>query len=368
MYDRKRLSGVHKTKTRIAAQRRGLVDSGRDAGASAVGGAAKEEQRMNLSALEFHEIANEFPLLSEEETQQLADDIKARIKKGQKALIEPLMSYEEKLLDGRNRWNACKIAKYKLQADDVVSFEEEHEGEDPHLYVISTNIRRRHLTVSQRGVIGDNLYVRMTESEKTRKKSGVPDFSPTSAEDRKQKAAEAAHVGVDTIEEVGYVKKRSPEQYAKLRAGTTTPNKAAKEVRQQVQQQKITAVDEAQAWRKVEKVCGKVFVTELHTDQIPELAEVKHLVSFAKLPETEMPLVAALIRRSKLDLDHAQNFVTRYTDKGGLKPDWNWRVRHFLALMEGKETRQIIEVPGEGKLRVIVERVDELEVKNQGNK
>jgi ParB-like chromosome segregation protein Spo0J len=75
---------------------------------------------MNLNDLEFHEIANTFPLISEEETQQLADDIKK-----QNRLIEPIVLYEEKILDGRNRFKACKLAGYRLQPNDVILFEDE---------------------------------------------------------------------------------------------------------------------------------------------------------------------------------------------------------------------------------------------------
>jgi ParB-like chromosome segregation protein Spo0J len=88
-----------------------VVSAGLDVNGREVGGAAKQERRMNLSALEFHEIANEFPLLTDQETQELADDIEKN------GLEERLVLFEEKILDGRNRYNACKLIKRRVSRD-----------------------------------------------------------------------------------------------------------------------------------------------------------------------------------------------------------------------------------------------------------
>ena len=48
--------------------------------------------------VEFHEIANAFPMMPESELQALADDIAAN------GLQEMIVEYEGKILDGRNRF------------------------------------------------------------------------------------------------------------------------------------------------------------------------------------------------------------------------------------------------------------------------
>ena len=54
--------------------------------------------------MEFHPIANIFPMMGEEELDQLADDIM------QNGLRQPIVLYQGQILDGRNRYQACELA------------------------------------------------------------------------------------------------------------------------------------------------------------------------------------------------------------------------------------------------------------------
>ena len=92
---------------------------------------------------EFHKHAALFPMLAGEDLKKLADDIKA------KGLTEPITLHEGKILDGRNRYNASKLAKVELGPDQFDTYE----GDDPLGFVISKNLHRRHLTDSQRIMI-----------------------------------------------------------------------------------------------------------------------------------------------------------------------------------------------------------------------
>lgn len=51
--------------------------------------------------MDFHPIANLFPLMTGDEYLALVEDIRAN------GLLEPVVLYEGKILDGRNRYNAC---------------------------------------------------------------------------------------------------------------------------------------------------------------------------------------------------------------------------------------------------------------------
>jgi len=57
-------------------------------------------------------------------------------------LREPIVMFESKLLAGRNRYRACLEAGM----EDICGYQ----GDDPVAYVISLNLRRRHLDESQR--------------------------------------------------------------------------------------------------------------------------------------------------------------------------------------------------------------------------
>jgi ParB-like nuclease domain len=96
---------------------------------------------------EFHPLADIFPMLNDDELKALADDIKA------KGLTEPITLYEGKVLDGRNRHRACELAEVELRPDYFTQYE----GDDALGFVVSKNLRRRHLNESQRAAIAAEI-------------------------------------------------------------------------------------------------------------------------------------------------------------------------------------------------------------------
>ncbi|HKF12908.1 MAG TPA: ParB/RepB/Spo0J family partition protein [Xanthobacteraceae bacterium] len=93
---------------------------------------------------EFHPIANVFPLMVGDEFKRLKEDIKIRKQQ------EPIIIHEGKILDGRNRYNACK------QLGILVGVKQ-YEGDDPVGFVLSANLHRRHLNESQRAMVAAKL-------------------------------------------------------------------------------------------------------------------------------------------------------------------------------------------------------------------
>ena len=95
---------------------------------------------------EFHEFAEIFPMMSEEALSSLAADIKAN------GLREPVRLFEGRILDGRNRFLACR------RAGVPATFEEFRGDRDAALrFVISLNLERRHLDESQRAMAGARI-------------------------------------------------------------------------------------------------------------------------------------------------------------------------------------------------------------------
>ena len=102
----------------------------------------------NQNDIAFHEIANIFPLLKDDELADLAKDIKAN------GLLSPIVTYQGKILDGRNRFNACLMA-------EIEPFYEDYDTNlglgTPLAYVVSVNLKRRHLTDDERGEVAAKI-------------------------------------------------------------------------------------------------------------------------------------------------------------------------------------------------------------------
>ena len=117
-----------------------------------------------------HPYADVLPLLEGKALADLTADVKTN------GLREPIVLFAGMILDGRNRWNACKAAGVEPRFVD-------YQGNDPLALVISMNVRRRHLDESQRSLIALRL-ANMRQGERT-------DLQP-SANLRKVSQAEAA--------------------------------------------------------------------------------------------------------------------------------------------------------------------------------
>jgi N6-adenosine-specific RNA methylase IME4 len=94
--------------------------------------------------LKFHPLADIFPLLDGYELAGLVDDIRAN------GLREPIWIYEQKILDGRNRHRAAAAAGVQCPART-------YDGDDPVGFVVSLNLKRRHLSESQRAMVAAKL-------------------------------------------------------------------------------------------------------------------------------------------------------------------------------------------------------------------
>ena len=95
-------------------------------------------------SLLIHDLAKIFPLIEGRAFDDLVEDIKAH------GLRQPIVMHEGKVLDGRNRLRACQ----KIGLDpQTVPFD----GADPIAFVVSANLRRRHLKDSQRALIAARI-------------------------------------------------------------------------------------------------------------------------------------------------------------------------------------------------------------------
>ena len=131
----------------------------------------------------YHKASCMFPLTKGAEFAALVDDIKAR------GLVHPIVLYENRILDGRDRYRACRRA-------GVAPRYETFNGDDPVAYVISANILRRHLTRAQiREVIAREIKRRPDLSDRQIAKTTKVDHKTVrSVRAEKERRGEFPHV------------------------------------------------------------------------------------------------------------------------------------------------------------------------------
>ena len=93
---------------------------------------------------EYHDIANCWPMIEPEKFAELCDDI------AENGLLNSIVLYEGKILDGRNRYRAC----VEVGAEPTFT---EYDGDDPTGHAISLNSMRRDLNPSQRAMVAEKL-------------------------------------------------------------------------------------------------------------------------------------------------------------------------------------------------------------------
>jgi ParB-like nuclease domain len=117
--------------------------------------------------LEPHPFSSMFPPISDDDFTTLVADIKAN------GLLQPIVVYQGKILDGNNRYRAI------CQGNNEGRFTvEEFKGDDAkaRAYVISANIHRRHLSPEQRRVI----IAALLKADPTKSNRQIADQTKTS--------------------------------------------------------------------------------------------------------------------------------------------------------------------------------------------
>lgn len=118
----------------------------------------EREQAKGAIRMEFHEVANVFPSMGDEEYRQLVADIKAN------GLREPIWTYQGKIIDGRHRYRAC-------QGLGIEPRFREWDGSGSLVqFVVSLNLHRRHLTSSQKAVVALDIERLLAEEAKERQR------------------------------------------------------------------------------------------------------------------------------------------------------------------------------------------------------
>lgn len=137
---------------------------------------------------EFHPLANLFPLIEGQSFDELVADIAAH------GLHEPIEILQGRILDGRNRYRALQAAGIAVDKHHLRYFRPELYG-DPLAYVISKNLKRRHLNESQRAMVGARIAT-MRQGERTdlQPSANLPKVATPTPDPSPQGGGEAAAI------------------------------------------------------------------------------------------------------------------------------------------------------------------------------
>ena len=95
--------------------------------------------------LSLHELATLFPPMTDEEIADLKTDI------SQNGVHQPIAVWQDSIIDGRHRYHVCQELGIEPPLRHLP------DDADPVAFVVSANMNRRHLTASQRAMIGEEL-------------------------------------------------------------------------------------------------------------------------------------------------------------------------------------------------------------------
>lgn len=163
-----------------------------------------------------HEYADIFPMMLPQQISDLAEDMQ---KNGQ---IDPIVIYEGKILDGRNRYAACQSIGI---APTVCDFN----GPDALAFVLSHNLHRRHLDKSQLAMIAETVAnLRHGEAGRGREIELSKDNSIQPDRKTRKQAAKELGVSEPSIDRARVVRKKGiPELIKAVEDGKMSVAKAA---------------------------------------------------------------------------------------------------------------------------------------------
>lgn len=179
----------------------------------------------------FHRYANLFPMMQQEEFDSLVADI------SEKGLLEPIFLFQEQILDGRNRYNACKKIGIGVKTKEFQGTEE-----DALNAVLSWNLERRHLSSFQKACIATDVlpeFERLAKERQLRTKenrekaSFVPEKIPEQDFQKNKSGMEsrelaAAQLGTNPryVSDAKKLEQTAPDVFQAARSGYLNASQA----------------------------------------------------------------------------------------------------------------------------------------------
>jgi ParB-like chromosome segregation protein Spo0J len=182
-------------------------------------------QEVWRAVIASHPLAALIPPMSAEEFTKLVQDI------AQNGLMEPITTFEGKILDGRHRYAACR------QAGVAPRFTE-FAGPDPVAFVLSKNLHRRHLTAAQKAAIAAEALPLLEERERERQRAAaevtnlklgrktneetLPQKIAEAFSEAREQAAQLTGSNRQYVSDAKKIREQAPEVFEAMKAGAVS--------------------------------------------------------------------------------------------------------------------------------------------------
>jgi len=254
---------------------------------------------LQLGGYRVHPAAAVFPMISDEDLAELAEDIKAH---GQ---LEPVWLYDDPelgnvLLDGRNRVRACEIAGVPVST-------RVYGGDDPITFSVSLNVKRRHLTPGQRAFLALTILPLYEAEAARRMKAGVvvPDEADPGADlhqgpqterptDRAPRATDRAAKGTGASGRATAQAKRvaaeAPDLAEKVKSGEMPLDRAERVIRDRQAEARRVRMAKAEAAKAEKKVTVDIRCGDFRLE-LADLTDIDAVICDPPYPFEFLPLL-----------------------------------------------------------------------------
>lgn len=185
--------------------------------------------------MDAHPVANLFPMMTDEEYRALVDDMRQY---GQR---EPIWTLNGAILDGRNRYRACDEL-------GIEPYTDEYRGsmEMPALvgFVVSLNLKRRHLNSGQRSFVALEIEKILAEELEKQRREKISHYRQTGETIEKvqpsqtaaEQAAKITNTNQNYVSAAKKMENAAPDLAEKVKAGKVSMSAAKKELNERVRQ------------------------------------------------------------------------------------------------------------------------------------
>jgi ParB-like chromosome segregation protein Spo0J len=155
--------------------------------------------------MKYHEFANLFPMMNPDEWEQLEESV------AEYGLLEPIVLFENQILDGRNRFEAARAT-----GREIKTVEFEGTREEALNFVIQHNLIRRQLDTTRKVVLGVNMLPlyegRWGGDRKSDQEGNIALLKGKASE----QVAKLVGVGARYISDGKYIKENMPLEWQRL--------------------------------------------------------------------------------------------------------------------------------------------------------